>query len=544
MSEDPIGHDTPPDAGYLSEAAKRRFTITAGVLGSVFLIAQFLLPFALMFVVMATMSDEFKVDFSRRDPLHTALWDDAVWLIESTTGSKGAPETSVLVRAPRGGTADPETVLEGIAGKPYLLPNGDRLWLIDQTSVAYFEHGNLVTMEQTTALAEISMPFLLDGMPAVLERWPGELALVVYDGADWQHYGAIPLTAPEPECGCGLDWARAVADDRGIHVFLEFGSTLYYGLWKPDIGGNVVWERVTDSGRGWSPLIWHGEPAVFVLPSVKNGNSLLAIRRGGDGWVQVVDFGPQRGDVISVFREEKPDSLVFVVGFSYGRSVEVLTSDGHVIVTKNRIGEGPQDFGNLPPAFMTVMTVPYATMLVMPILLAVILSALMRRYRVTTFSSGSTKVRFASLSRRAIAQLIDLVIVVGPTIGAFASAWWRMMSGAIEDPSSLSEGMTIFGPMVVSLGWTFFAALVFTYTEGRSGVTPGKWITRIRVFGTDLQPCGFGRALVRNLLKFIDGFFNFMVGIMVAALSENWQRVGDMAARTIVVEWSPQDNRL
>jgi uncharacterized RDD family membrane protein YckC len=34
----------------------------------------------------------------------------------------------------------------------------------------------------------------------------------------------------------------------------------------------------------------------------------------------------------------------------------------------------------------------------------------------------------------------------------------------------------------------------------------------------------------------VDGFFNFMMGTMVAALSENWQRVGDMAARTVVVE--------
>ena len=52
---------------------------------------------------------------------------------------------------------------------------------------------------------------------------------------------------------------------------------------------------------------------------------------------------------------------------------------------------------------------------------------------------------------------------------------------------------------------------------------------------SDLEPCGFSRALVRNFLKVIDGFFNFMVGIMVVALSENWQRVGDMAARTVVV---------
>jgi uncharacterized RDD family membrane protein YckC len=43
-------------------------------------------------------------------------------------------------------------------------------------------------------------------------------------------------------------------------------------------------------------------------------------------------------------------------------------------------------------------------------------------------------------------------------------------------------------------------------------------------------------ALVRNLLMFVDGFFNFMVGILVGALNEHWQRVGDMAARTVVVD--------
>jgi uncharacterized RDD family membrane protein YckC len=43
-------------------------------------------------------------------------------------------------------------------------------------------------------------------------------------------------------------------------------------------------------------------------------------------------------------------------------------------------------------------------------------------------------------------------------------------------------------------------------------------------------------ALVRNLLMFVDGFFNFMVGILVVALNEHWQRVGDMAARTVVVD--------
>ena len=58
----------------------------------------------------------------------------------------------------------------------------------------------------------------------------------------------------------------------------------------------------------------------------------------------------------------------------------------------------------------------------------------------------------------------------------------------------------------------------------------------IRVLGLDLVPCGFGRALLRNILKFVYGFFNFMVGILVIALSENWQCIGDMATRTVVVD--------
>jgi uncharacterized RDD family membrane protein YckC len=81
--------------------------------------------------------------------------------------------------------------------------------------------------------------------------------------------------------------------------------------------------------------------------------------------------------------------------------------------------------------------------------------------------------------------------------------------------------------------------VAFSYFEGRSSKTPGKWLLRIRVLGTDLRPCGFGRALVRNLLTFVDGFFNFLVGALLVALTEHWQRLGDLAARTIVVVDEP-----
>ncbi|NIS60529.1 MAG: RDD family protein, partial [Proteobacteria bacterium] len=96
--------------------------------------------------------------------------------------------------------------------------------------------------------------------------------------------------------------------------------------------------------------------------------------------------------------------------------------------------------------------------------------------------------------------------------------------------------LAVFGLMFGTLLWAILCLFVFSFLEGKWGVTLGKWAVGIRVLGVDLRPCGFGRALVRNLLKFIDGFFNFMIGILLIGLTENWQRVGDMAARTVVID--------
>lgn len=90
--------------------------------------------------------------------------------------------------------------------------------------------------------------------------------------------------------------------------------------------------------------------------------------------------------------------------------------------------------------------------------------------------------------------------------------------------------------VAVGFFWPGVCLLAYSILEGRWGWTPGKGAVGIRVVGTDLKPCGLGRALLRNVLKLVDGFFNFMVGVMLVALTENWQRVGDMAARTVVID--------
>ena len=57
----------------------------------------------------------------------------------------------------------------------------------------------------------------------------------------------------------------------------------------------------------------------------------------------------------------------------------------------------------------------------------------------------------------------------------------------------------------------------------------------IRVVGEDGEHVTFGAALVRNLVRVVDSLFFYLVGFMFALTSKRGQRLGDRAARTIVV---------
>jgi uncharacterized RDD family membrane protein YckC len=57
----------------------------------------------------------------------------------------------------------------------------------------------------------------------------------------------------------------------------------------------------------------------------------------------------------------------------------------------------------------------------------------------------------------------------------------------------------------------------------------------ICVVGEDGERVTFGAAVVRNLLRLVDGLFFYLVGFIFALVSTRGQRLGDRAAHTIVV---------
>jgi tetratricopeptide (TPR) repeat protein len=89
-------------------------------------------------------------------------------------------------------------------------------------------------------------------------------------------------------------------------------------------------------------------------------------------------------------------------------------------------------------------------------------------------------------------------------------------------------------------GWPFTIAGVmlsvvyFALFEWLYGATPGKLVLGMRVVGQDGGRCSAKAALVRGLLRYWDAFF-FCVPALVTMEAPLQQRVGDKAARTMVV---------
>jgi uncharacterized RDD family membrane protein YckC len=75
----------------------------------------------------------------------------------------------------------------------------------------------------------------------------------------------------------------------------------------------------------------------------------------------------------------------------------------------------------------------------------------------------------------------------------------------------------------------------FIVFESLHGATPGKLITRMRVVKEDGAACDFKAALIRALLRYIDGLVGGVVaGLCMCATGDTNQRIGDLLARTIV----------
>jgi uncharacterized RDD family membrane protein YckC len=143
-------------------------------------------------------------------------------------------------------------------------------------------------------------------------------------------------------------------------------------------------------------------------------------------------------------------------------------------------------------------------------------------------------VTYASLGRRGLAVIVDgvLSLVVAIPLAALGGG---AKSTTVMTPTGPSQNYS-FQLTGIPLLLTVLIWLAYmTYTEGTWGASLGKRLAGIRVVKTDGSPMDLRAALVRNLLRIVDGFAFYLVGLFVAMSSPERQRLGDRAAGTLVI---------
>jgi uncharacterized RDD family membrane protein YckC len=129
-------------------------------------------------------------------------------------------------------------------------------------------------------------------------------------------------------------------------------------------------------------------------------------------------------------------------------------------------------------------------------------------------------------NRRVLAALVDLAIVVAGALVILAAA--DALSG---DRSDVQGALS-----AVILGWTLY---YYFALESGSGQTVGKRLMKLRVVRADGRPAGMREIAVRTVLRVVDGIGAYIVGLIVMlATGQRRQRLGDLAAGTIVVDAS------
>ena len=144
----------------------------------------------------------------------------------------------------------------------------------------------------------------------------------------------------------------------------------------------------------------------------------------------------------------------------------------------------------------------------------------------------SIEMPLAGIGSRFIALLVDYLIwFAGLLIVELASSVVIPAIHAFDRVSETwAEAVVIF--LIFLLNWGYFT-LFEAFWNGR---TPGKRVARIRVIQRSGRAIGLFESMARNLIRYVDQLpFFYAVGVISMFVTKQHQRLGDLAAGTLVV---------
>lgn len=148
--------------------------------------------------------------------------------------------------------------------------------------------------------------------------------------------------------------------------------------------------------------------------------------------------------------------------------------------------------------------------------------------------------KLAGIGTRFLAGFVDTMLIFLAGMVLVLSALLIFGTGTIDHVAVFFDDSWVVAFLIVIfflLFWGYFAIFEF-YMNGQ---TPGKRYIKIRVVKEGGGAIDFNDVIIRNLLRTVDGFPFYPVAGIVMFVTRKIQRLGDLAAGTVVVSEAPRD---
>lgn len=145
------------------------------------------------------------------------------------------------------------------------------------------------------------------------------------------------------------------------------------------------------------------------------------------------------------------------------------------------------------------------------------------RVTISTPEGIELNLTLAGVGSRFVSALVDFTIQILLIVALFLVFWASDLGGYGAAAYAIFSFVVVFGYDV------FFEVLA-------SGRTLGKRWNGLRVVRTEGAPITFFPSVIRNVLRLVDFLpFGYLVGIVSVLVTRRNQRLGDLAAGTLVI---------
>jgi len=144
----------------------------------------------------------------------------------------------------------------------------------------------------------------------------------------------------------------------------------------------------------------------------------------------------------------------------------------------------------------------------------------------------SIEMPLAGIGSRFIALLVDYLIWGAGLflVGILALLFLPALRAFRPKSAQWAEAIAIF--ILFLFNWGYFT-LFEAFWNGR---TPGKRVARVRVIQRSGRSISLLESMARNLVRYVDQLpFFYAVGVIAMFVTRQHQRLGDLAAGTLVV---------